>query len=295
MSETYTLHGELPVFDRPVLVVHFDGWIDASGAAGGAMSAITSSMELTTLATFDGDTYIDYRARRPTMELREGVNTRVVWPTIELRHGRTEGGIDLLTLTGPEPDMRWHAFAAEVAGLALRLGTFQMIALGAYPFAAPHTRPPRLSATSPSRDLVAALPYVRTSLDAPAGMSAVLEHALTEAGIASIGLWVQVPHYVAAMPYPRSTLALLGALHDATGISIDTAALAAEADEHALRIDRLVAANDDHMAMVRQLEAAYDALVDLTGNGPRALPSGPLPTGDDLAAEFERFLREQGH
>jgi hypothetical protein len=296
VTDAYVVHGELPQLDRPVLVTAFEGWIDASGAAAAAMRALIAALDVRTIATFDGDSFIDFRARRPVMELRDGVNTRLAWTDIEVGVGRTVDGIDVVTLTGPEPDMRWHAFARSVTALATRLGVQQMVALGAYPFATPHTRPPRVSVTSPSREVVDRLPYLRSSLDAPAGMTAALEHSLTGAGITALGLWVQVPHYVSAMPFPRSSMVLLDALRAVTGIAVATVGLAGEADDHERRIDRLVAANDDHVAMLRQLEQAYDALTDLTGGGTsaRELPSGPLPTGDDLAAEIEHFLREQG-
>lgn len=274
----YRLHGELPVLERPVLVVHLGGWIDASGAAAGAMSVLEQGVTPTTLATFDGDRFIDYRARRPVMELRDGVNARLRWSDIELRLGHDRRGTPVLLLTGPEPDSQWRAFAAAVAELATRLGVYQMVAFGAYPFATPHTRPSRLACTSPSADVVSSVPYQRSTLDVPAGMSAVLEHALTEAGIASLGLWVQVPHYVSAMPYPAASAALVDALRDTTGIDVDTSTVQVEATTQSARIEELVQGNDEHVAMVRQLETAYDM----------------LPTGDELAAQFEQFLRDQG-
>lgn len=274
----YRVHGELPVLERPVLVVHLGGWIDASGAAAGAMSVLEQGVTPTTLATFDGDRFIDYRARRPVMELRDGVNARLRWSDIELRLGHDRRGTPVLLLTGPEPDSQWRAFAAAVAELATRLGVYQMVAFGAYPFATPHTRPSRLACTSPSADVVSSVPYQRSTLDVPAGMSAVLEHALTEAGIASLGLWVQVPHYVSAMPYPAASAALVDALRDTTGIDVDTSTVQVEATTQSARIEELVQGNDEHVAMVRQLETAYDM----------------LPTGDELAAQFEQFLRDQG-
>lgn len=274
----YRLHGDLPALERPVLVVHLGGWIDASGAAAAAMSILEQSVGSSTIATFDGDRFIDYRARRPVMELRDGVNARLRWSDIELRLGHDRRGTPVLLLTGPEPDSQWRAFAAAVAELATRLGVYQMVAFGAYPFATPHTRPSRLACTSPSADVVGSVPYQRSTLDVPAGMSAVLEHALTEAGIASLGLWVQVPHYVSAMPYPTASVALLGALRDTTGIEVDTTDAGAEAATQQARIDELVQGNDEHVAMVRQLETAYDM----------------LPTGDEIAAQFEQFLRDQG-
>lgn len=289
MTFPYVVHGELPAFDRPVLVVYLHGWIDASGAAAAAMATIDLECSTTPLATFDGDAFIDYRVRRPMMELRDGISTRLVWSDIVMQQGTDTEGNPVLTLTGPEPDSQWRAFAKAVSELALRLGVYQMVAFGSYPVAAPHTRPPRLASTSPSADVVAAVPFVKSSVDAPAGMSAVLEHALTEAGIASLGIWVQVPHYVSAMSYPAASSALLAGLREATGITVRGAGLEDDAEVQRRRIDDLVAANADHAAMVRQLETAYDEAAEQT----LLLDSTDLPTGDDLAAEFERFLRDQ--
>jgi len=292
MNQRYELHGPIPTLDRPILVVHLNGWIDASGAAAAAMNLLDTACAATTLATFDGDTFIDYRARRPTMELRDGLNTRIVWNDIELKLGADAEGHPVLTLVGPEPDSQWRAFASAVTQLALQLGVYQMVALGSYPFASPHTREARLSSSSPSADVINNVPYLKNSVDVPAGMSAVLEHALTEAGIASLGLWVQVPHYVAAMSYPAASAALLGGLREVTGVTIDTAALTREAELQRARIDQLVGGNDEHRAMVQQLETAYDEAAQQTIDFDRAISD--LPSGDELAAELEQFLREQG-
>jgi hypothetical protein len=290
VSDLYELHGELPHLDRPVLVVALTGWIDAGGAAAAAMAVVDQECGTAPLVTFDGDSFIDYRARRPVMELRDGVNTRLVWGDLELKAGSDPAGHAVVTLTGPEPDTQWRAFARAVTQLALQLEIYQMVALGAYPFATPHTRPSRLSSSSPSADVVASLPYLKNSVDVPAGMSAVLEHALTEAGIPSLGLWVQVPHYISAMPCPAASLALLKGLRDTTGVAVTSANLAREAEVQRARVDELIAGNDEHAAMLRELEAAYDqaAQQQLT------FGVGDIPSGDELAAEFERFLRDQG-
>ena len=292
MNARYELHGPIPALERPVMVVHLNGWIDASGSAAAAMTALDAACHTTPLATFDGDTFIDYRARRPTMELREGINTRLVWSDIELRLGEDAKGTPVLTLVGPEPDSQWRAFASAVTQLALQLGVYQMVALGSYPFASPHTRAPRLSCSSPSADVISTVPYLKNSVDVPAGMSAVLEHALTEAGIASLGLWVQVPHYVSAMSFPAASAALLDGLRDVTGITVETPDLRNEAEIQRRRVDQLVGGNDEHQAMVQQLEAAYDEATQATAEMDRAIEE--LPSGDELAAEFERFLRDQG-
>jgi len=223
------------------------------------------------------------------MELRDGINTRLVWNDIELHVGRDLGERDVLVLDGPEPDSNWWRFADSVGDLAVQLGVTKMVALGAYPFAAPHTRVARLSCSTPSMAVSATLPYLKNSVDVPAGMAAVLEHALDERGIAAMGLWVQVPHYVSAMPYPAATLALLSGLREVAGVEVDASAVATESSEQRGKLDALVAGNDEHTAMVRQLEQAYDAVADQGHSAGQP----PVPSGEQLAAEFERFLRDQ--
>ncbi|MBI5089153.1 MAG: PAC2 family protein [Actinobacteria bacterium] len=287
---TYRLHEPLPALDAPVLVVMLTGWIDASGAAAAAMATVEEATSTRPVATFNGDVFLDYRARRPTMELREGVNTRLDWPEIVLRVGQDAAGHDVLLLTGPEPDASWRWFADVVAGLSVELGVRLAVVLGAYPFASPHTRPSRLSCTSPSAELVESVPFIKNSVDVPAGMGAVLEHALVDRGVPAIGLWAQVPHYLATMSYPAASAALLDGLAQLTAIRVDTGALLREAEVQRGRIDQLVAANTEHQAMIEQLEAAYDQ-IDQPGG---TMWSGSIPTADELGAEVERFLREQG-
>jgi len=278
------LDGVLPRLDRPLLVTMLTGWIDASGAAAAAMEVLITLTGAETVVEFDEDTYIDYRARRPVLHIRDGVNTGLEWDAPRLRAGRDSSGRDVLVLCGPEPDAAWRRFAADVAGLSVRLGVRRMIALGAYPIAVPHTRAVRLSCTTPDADLASSLPFARNSVDVPAGMSAVLEESLATAGIESIGLWAQVPHYVASMPYPAASLALLRALCDVGGITVPTGSLVEEAEAQRRRIDRLVGQNGEHADMLRQMEDAHDAADGGLGD--------TVPSGDQLAAELEQFLRE---
>jgi hypothetical protein len=281
-----------PTLEEPVLVVMMTGWIDASGAAAAAMSTLEKETASNALVAFDDDTYIDYRARRPTLELRDGVSTRLVWSVPELRVGRDVNGRDVLLLTGPEPDMAWHRFASTVADLSQQLTVAKMAALGAYPFAAPHTRPPHVSATSPSAEVLAGLPFRTSSVDVPAGMAAELEQALSSRGIPALGIWSQVPHYVATMSYPAASVALLEGLATATGITVDGAELRRDAVLQRERLDQLIDGNDEHRAMVAQFERMYDAAEQET---PGLADGGlELRSGDELAAEVERFLRDQG-
>lgn len=281
--------GALPPADRPLLVVMLTGWIDASNAAAAAMDVLIDKTAATTIVEFDTDTYIDYRARRPIMELRLGVNTRLNWVTPKLMLGRDRNNRDVLLLTGAEPDTQWQRFAAEVTGLCQQLGVRRMLGLGAYPVATPHTRHVKMSCTCPKPSIVATLPYIKSSLDAPAGVESVLEHALTAADIDAIGLWAQVPHYVSSMPYPASTLALINAVNEVGNIDIDASELRDVVDTQRDRLDRLVNENSEHAAMLRQLEQAFDAAQ--AADGTLALNEN-LPDGDQLAAELEQFLRQ---
>ncbi len=284
-------HEALTPLDAPVLVAHLAGWIDASGAAAAALAAVEQACSVRTAVTFDGDAFIDYRARRPTMELRDGVNERLVWPEIELKVGRTAAGSDVVVLSGPEPDAAWRRFADLATDLAIALGVRMAVFFGAYPFATPHTRASRLSSSSPSAELIATVPFLKNSVDVPAGMGAVLEHAFVAKGVPALGLWAQVPHYLGTMSHPAASVALLDGLRRVSGLDIDASALVGDAEIQRVRIDQLVGGNAEHRAMVEQLETAYDAVEE--AGGAQVAPTD-LPSADELAAEVERFLRDQG-
>lgn len=283
-----------PALDSPVLIVALDGWIDAAGAASGAFSAVTDEAGASPIAEFDDDVYLDFRARRPMMELRDGLNSVLDWQRITLSVGRDGTGRDLLLLGGPEPDMAWHRFCRAVGDLAESLGVRRMIHFGAYPYAVPHTRPTLLSVTSPSQDVLGRVPFLRSSIDVPAGVAAALEHELHARGIETLGIWAQVPHYVASMTFPAASVALLDGLRTATDVVIDAPSLRTEMIERGRRLDELIRGNDEHVHMISQLETLYDD-VDRPAveTRPTSEPGSGLPTGDDLVAELEAFLRDQ--
>jgi proteasome assembly chaperone (PAC2) family protein len=218
----------------------------------------------------------------------EGVNTGLTWPRLDLHHGRDADGRDLLLLLGSEPDVRWRAFSEQVVALAADLGVRRVIGLGAFPAPVPHTRQLRLASTATSPELAARVP-VRATLDVPAGVAAAIERASAEAGLEAIGLWAQVPHYLVNMTYPAASAALVDGLAELADRRLDSTPLHESAAAFRARVDELVAANPEHVEMVRALEVSHDA--ERSADAPTA---GPLPSGDELAAEIERFLREQG-
>ena len=287
--------GEPLVLDKPVLITMLTGWIDASGAANNAVEALKKATGARLVATFDTDTFIDYRARRPLMELREGLNTRVRWSVPEIHVGADANGHDIVILCGPEPDTAWELFVETVCDFCATHAVQRAFSIGAYPFATPHTRPPQLSCHSPSPHVLAEVPFLKNSADVPAGVSAVLEHGLSERGIPALSLWAQVPHYVTALSYPAAAAALVSAVQMVAGLVVDVSELVAEAHIQRERIDQLVSANPDHLEMVRQLERMFDqAITDEAVKTGQIDARGQTPaSGDAIAAEVERFLREQ--
>lgn len=272
--------------DAPVLVLGMEGWIDAGLGAGAAVAHLLSECAGEVIATFDPDRFLDYRDRRPVVQIADGLVDAITWPSIEMRTGRDEAGRDMLFLVGPEPDMAWHVFVATVVELALELGVRLVVALGAFPLSVPHTRPVRLAATATSRELADKVGVVRGTHTVPAGIHAALQEGFGQAGVPAAGLWARVPLYAATMPFPAASAALVDGLADLAGLELDSSELHAAAGLAFTRIDELIASSDEHRDMVRQMEAAFDA-----ESAPPPFDPSNLPTGDEIGAELERFLR----
>jgi proteasome assembly chaperone (PAC2) family protein len=281
----YEVHAH-PELDSPVLVLGMEGWIDAGLGGGGAMGHLLEAIPTEVVATFDGDQLLDFRSRRPAVRITDGVLGQLTWPVIRVLAGQDPAGRDVLVLTGPEPDMRWGAFVRAVVGLAADLGARLVIGLGAFPAPVPHTRPVRLAAVATSAELAEQVGYVSGSLEVPSGVHAALQEGFGAAGVPAVGLWARVPHYVAAMPYPAASAALVEGLASVADLELDAKDLHDAAGTARARIDEIIAASEEHAAMVRQLEASADAEATVA-----PIDLSDLPTGDELAAELERFLR----
>jgi proteasome assembly chaperone (PAC2) family protein len=274
-----------PDLTSPVLLVALKGWVDAGLGAEGAVEVLADQLQLRTVVRFDPDVLLDWRARRPMMRLSDGILSDLTWDTTELSWTRDEAGNDVLLLAGDEPDQGWLAFTDAVADLAATLGVRMLVGLGAYPTPAPHTRTPLLACSASSEEL-ASQGFVRANVEVPSGVQGMLERELARRGVPAIGLWVQVPHYVAAMPYPAASLTLLEGANRIAGLSLPTGELAERAERARSRIDELISQNPEHLAMLRQLEEQADEMstaVQLQAT-----------SGDEIAAELERFLRDQG-
>ncbi len=275
---------ERPTLEAPTLVLGLDGWIDAGLGAAQALSAIVDQVEMETIAIFDSDILLDHRARRPTMHLVDGVNTGLTWPVIELRAATDVEGTEALFLVGAEPDHNWRAFSRAVVDLALEFDTQMVVGLGAYPSPVPHTRPTQVVSTATSRQLAEVVGFLHGHIDVPSGVHAAIERRCADVGLQAVGLWAQVPHYAATMPFPQAGAALLESLSTTAGLHFDRGKLEEAGRQAKQRLDELVANSTEHTEMVHQLEQHVDAM-EVEGQ--------LLASGDELAAELERFLRDQ--
>jgi predicted ATP-grasp superfamily ATP-dependent carboligase len=275
-----------PELAEPVLVYALEGWIDAGLGAGTAMSTLLTTIPTETLATFDTEYFIDQRARRPLARIVDGVTSELTWPEIQLRYGRDGDGADMIVLVGPEPDFHWSDFVEAVTDAAARFDVRLVVGLGAFPAPTPHTRPVRVIGTAPeaSANLLPLVGTVSGELEVPAGISSALELGFADVDVDVLTLWARVPHYVASMPYPQAAASLIEGLARIAGLTLDASSLRASADEARMRVDDLVTNNPEHTSMVEQLEEAAD---ENEGNS----LGDDVPSGDELAAELERFLR----
>ena len=273
-----------PALRRPVLLVALDGFVDAGAVAASAGSFLRHRWQSEPIARFDRDALIDYRARRPTAVVDSGKLRRVEWPDIEVFAATVDGERDMVLMLGPEPDMQWMAFGRATVEMCRQLGIELVIGLGAYPAASPHTRPVRiLKAGNAGADGIIAEADDITGYTGPVGAGTALQDAFDEAGIPAVGLWAEVPHYIAGSPNPAGSLAMVQMIAASVGTTVDTTELQAAANHHVEQVNEAVADHPDAAEMISALELIYDE----GGRGEQ------LPTGDDIAAEIERFLRQQ--
>jgi proteasome assembly chaperone (PAC2) family protein len=260
------------------------------------MAALLGSMRTETVVTFDSDPLVDHRSRRPTQRIVNGVLEAVTTPEIQLRYGVDAGGNDVLLLVGPEPDYRWRAFTDELVELAVGYGVRFVAGLGGFPAPMPHTRPIRIIATAIDEFIANDVGFIPGVREVPAGIHARILKGFEQVGIPAVSLWAMVPHYVSGMPYPAASVGLLEQLGKLSGLAIDTTELRAAADVTRTRIDGLIAQNPEHLAMVDGLERQLDSEGNATtgvGEAP-PLDAENLPSGDELAAELQRWLRDKG-
>jgi hypothetical protein len=267
-----------PELDAPLMVMALDAWVDAGSAATSAATLLAEGA--TRVAGLDADALYDYRARRPTLRIEDGRPVHLDWPNLAVLHRRFTKR-DVLILSGPEPDYRWRELAADLVLLAEDLGVTEWLTLGAIPAAVPHTRPvPVLGIQSRTGLLLGGVePGPAGTMKVPAAAVSVVDMAIAEAGIPTVGYFAQVPHYVSG-EYPAAAVALIRAAERHIGDSITTALLELEARSIDTRLDAAAAADESTRSYIGRLEEMVD--------------ESRLPSGDELIGEIERFLRDRG-
>ena len=273
---------------RPVLVAGFEGWNDAADASSTAATWLTQNeASATRVATIDPEEHFDFQARRPNVQLVGGVTRELTWPENAFFTVRREER-DLVVLRGVEPSYRWRSFSQAVLDVARTTNCELVVTLGALLADVPHTRTARVTGTSTDEDLVQRLGLASSRYEGPTGIVGVLHDACRAESVPSVSLWAPVPHYLAAPPNPPATLALLQRVADLCGLELDLRRLERTADAWREKVDEVTAADEDVRGYVETLEERYDA-----EQGSDDSWGANLPTGDELATEVERFLREQ--
>ncbi|MEZ5130711.1 MAG: PAC2 family protein [Mycobacterium sp.] len=277
----------------PVLIHALEGFSDAGHAIRLAAEHLKNSLDTELVASFAIDDLLDYRSRRPIMTFKTDHFTHYQEPELNLYALRDSVGTPFLLLAGLEPDLQWERFITAVRLLSERLGVRRTIGLGAIPMAVPHTRPVTLTAHSNNRELIAGhQPWVG-EVQVPSSVSNLLEFRMAQHGHEAVGFTVHIPHYLAQTDYPAAAEALLDNVAESASLQFPMQSLNEAAAVVRGKIDEQVEASEEVAGVVSALERQYDAFVAAQENRSLLARDEDLPSGEELGAEFERFLAEQ--
>ncbi|MDQ3874144.1 MAG: PAC2 family protein [Actinomycetota bacterium] len=272
-----------PPLERPVLVAAFRGWNDGGQSASLAAGYLAKAWSAERFADIDPEGFYDFQAIRPQVSLVEGVTRKIEWPENAFFHARLPGtNRDVVLLLGVEPNLRWRAFTTLITDLADDLGVELVVSLGALLADVPHTRPSPVTGSASDPDLVEALGLSASRYEGPTGIVGVLHDACRKASIPSVSLWAAVPHYVSLAPNPRAAKALCDRLADLLTASVNTSELDEAIETYTNQVSEAVSSDAETAAYVEELEERVDAVDE-----------DDLPSGDSLAAELTRYLRER--
>lgn len=276
-----------PTLRRPVLIAAFQGWNDGGQAATLAAGYLARLWGAERFADIDPEGFLDFQASRPHVTLDEGLTRRIQWPENAFYAGRIAGtDRDAVLLIGVEPNFRWRAFVDLVASLAHELDVELVVTLGALLADVPHTRPSPVTGTASDPKLVEELGLQHSRYEGPTGIVGVLHDACRAAGLRSVSLWAAVPHYVSLAPSPRAARALCERLGTLLDVAVDVTELVEAEESYAEQVSEAVSTDAETAAYVEELERRADSLEEL-------VEERGLPSGDALAAELTRYLRER--
>lgn len=274
--------------DGPVLVVALDGFLDAGNASALAVAHLVSENAGRVVASFDVDEYYDYRARRPALTFHEDRYTDYEAPRLVVRLLEDRLGAPYLLLSGPEPDVRWEAFAEGVRRVVEHFGVRLVVSMGSVPMAVPHTRPVQLTNHATAQRLLVQENVWKGNIRVPSSAQALTEVRLGEWGHDAMGFVAHIPHYVAQFDYPQASAALLEGVEDVTGLQWDHAELKTAGEARQVELATQIADSDEVREVVQGLEQQYDAFH--SGSANLLAQDEELPSGEELGAQFEQFL-----
>lgn len=279
-----------PQLRQPILVASFEGWSDAGDAASLAARYLSETWAARRFATVDPEEFFDFTEVRPKVRVDDGgLTRRIEWPETLLSAAPIPGtGRDVILLRGVEPQLRWRGFCRMIIDVAMALNTELVITLGALLADVPHTRPVRVIATAHEPKLAARLGVDLSRYEGPTGIVGVLHDACAKAGLPSAGLWASVPHYVHQVSSPKAALALVERAAPLLGTRIDPVELQIAGEAYVREVNERVADDEEATAYVTQLEEAADR------EQAEKAATATLASGDALADEVERFLRDHG-
>ena len=277
---------------RPVLVAAFEGWNDAADAATFAAQWLTQHGNGTRAARIDPEAHFDFQARRPQVEIVDGVTRAITWPESTFYVARYPER-DLVVLRGIEPSYRWKSFTRAVLDVATETRCEMVVTFGALLADVPHTRDVKITGTATESGLIEAYNLEASRYVGPTGIVGVLQDACDIAEVASVSLWATVPHYIASPPNPPASLAILEYFGRLAGLDLDLSRVRRTASSWKEQVDQVAAGDDDIQSYVTRLEARYDEDVDDTDDEPEEDWGDDLPTGEEIANELEQFLRDQ--
>ena len=273
-----------PDLRRPALVCAFRGWNDGGQGASLAGSFLARAWHAERFAEIDPELFFDFQSTRPHISFAEGATRRIDWPENGFfAAALPDGPRDVVLLLGTEPNLRWRTFCGLVTDLAQDLGVELVVTLGSLLADVPHTRPAPVTGNATDPDLIEQLSLQASRYEGPTGIVGALHNACRVVGIPSASLWAAVPHYVSMTPSPRAAKALSVRLATLLEVALDTSELDEASESYMRQVTEAVASDAETAAYVDELEHRVDEIID----------ESDLPSGDALAAELTRFLRER--
>lgn len=293
-----------PTLQRPTIIAAFTGWNDAGDAASNSVRHLIEAWNAQPLAEIDPEEFTDFATVRPHVRLSAGMTRSIVWPTVGLWSASTPGG-DVILLLGPEPALRWRLFSEQVVAVANKFGASMLLTLGALLADVPHSRPVQLMGTATDQSIIDRFDLQRSRYEGPTGIVGVLHDAFANTDLSSASLWAAVPAYASQVPSPKAALALVERACEMLGCPASTQRLVADAGEYDARVSAFVGDDDDLIGYVSRLESLADSGQlddddldedddDDDDEGTAAPIDDARLNSDELMAEVERFLRDQG-